>query len=381
MINPNNLLDLLEKEVGNFITGVPDSQLKPFCQEIVSKYGYNNEHHIVGANEGNSVALAAGYYLATKKVPVVYLQNSGLGNIVNPVASLTDPFVYGIPVIYFVGWRGEPGIKDEPQHKKQGLITLELLETIGIKSYILDKSSTIENINDILENDFASLKEQGKSIAFVVKKGAFDKSEGSFPKTEALMTREYAISTIADKLAFNDFVVSSTGKISRELFEHQKNENPKMNSHNFLTVGCMGHASSIALSIALNSNNRRTWCFDGDGAVLMHMGSLATIGTIKPSNFIHIVFNNSSHESVGGMPTVANKINLCDIAKACGYKKTFKIESKEELKQLLSNENLEKDSPILLEVIVSTGSRLDLIRPDSTPEENKEAFMKELQNA
>ncbi len=378
MISPRALLEYIETKGVNFFTGVPDSQLQAFCLGLYQSYGENPKKHIVAVNEGNAVALGAGYHLATGKYPLVYLQNSGLGNAVNPATSLTDSAVYGIPVLYMVGWRGEPGKHDEPQHVKQGEITLDLLKTLGIESFVIDPDSTYEAFTSHFESTLLPLLEQGKSVAIVVKKGAFEKPVGSFPAQETELSREEVIQQLATVTTENDVIVSTTGKISRELFEYRKTSGSPYSSHDFLTVGSMGHASAIALSVALQHPEKRVWCLDGDGAFLMHMGSLATIGTLQPKNLIHVVLNNGSHESVGGMPTVADKIDMASIVKGAGYNGTAHITGKEELQALLETFSALPEGPLFVEIKVASGSRADLIRPDTTPSHNKEMFMKTL---
>jgi phosphonopyruvate decarboxylase len=378
MIDALKLLDYLKSNEFYFYTGVPDSQLQSLCFSIYKKYGTRNKQHIVAVNEGNAVALAAGYHLATNKIPVVYMQNSGLGNAVNPISSLTDPSVYGIPIVYFIGWRGEPDLHDEPQHFKQGSITLELLDSLGIIYIILDKNSSLETIKTAFKTTLSKELEAGKSVAFVVRKGAFDKVEGSFPLNKNHFAREYVIRKIVDALDINDQVISTTGKISRELFEYRKTTNSPCKNHDFLTVGSMGHASAIALSIALHYPGKTIWCFDGDGAALMHMGSLAIIGDMAPKNFIHIVFNNMSHESVGGMPTIADTSDFCGIASASKYRSVRKIVTQQELDNFLLLDFKTLSKPAFVEIMVQNGSRSDLIRPDTTPQQNKKAFMESL---
>lgn len=357
----------------NFFTGVPDSQLRPLCDYLINTYGIS-DRHIIAANEGNAVALAAGYHLSTGKIPCVYLQNSGIGNIINPVASLLNDKVYAIPCIFIIGWRGEPDVHDEPQHIFQGEITLKLLEVMDIEYVIIDKSTTEEN----LKREITKLKDVlklGKSVAFVVKKGALTYENVVEYKNNNMLLREDIIRTIVDA-AGDDVIVSTTGKTSRELFEiREKNGQP--HNKDFLTVGSMGHSSSIALGIALNKPNTRVWCIDGDGAALMHMGAIATIGAKKPTNFIHIVINNGAHESVGGQPTVANEIKFPKIALSCGYKNSFYVDNLNQLKTIL-NEIKDKSGPIFIEVKSSIGSRDDLGRPTTTPIQNKEAFMRYL---
>jgi phosphonopyruvate decarboxylase len=356
-----------------FYTGVPDSQLKPLCDYLMDTYGISNKH-IIAANEGNAVALAAGYHLSTGKIPCVYLQNSGLGNIINPIASLLNDKVYAIPCIFIIGWRGEPHVHDEPQHIFQGEITLKLLEIMDVEYLIIDKNTTEED----LKSEIIKLKhvfKLGKSLAFVVKKGGLIYEKMVEYKNDNVLLREDIIRTIVD-VAGDDVIVSTTGKTSRELFEIREE---KGQSHNkdFLTVGSMGHSSSIALGIALNKPNTRVWCIDGDGAALMHMGAMATIGAKKPTNLIHLVINNGSHESVGGQPTVANEISFQKIAQNCGYKDSYCIANLNQLKATL-NEIEHKEGPIFIEVKTSIGSRDNLGRPTTTPIQNKVAFMKYL---
>lgn len=380
MLSPESFIDFLNSKEIDFFTGIPDSLLQSFCIALYSRYKNGSKNHIVAVNEGNAVALAAGHYLATGKTPLVYLQNSGLGNSVNPAISLTDPKVYGIPVLYVIGWRGEPGVHDEPQHIRQGEITCELLHVMGITYKIVDQTTTIEHLKLWYDDEFKYLLQEGKSVAFVVRKGSFEAPKGSFPPTPASMSREFVIQQITDSLTSNDYVISTTGKISRELFEYRKTKESPQAAHDFLTVGSMGHASSIALTISVNHPKKKIWCLDGDGALLMHMGSLALIGTMKPKNFIHVVLNNGSHESVGGMPTVATSIDLCDIAKACGYSYTLQIRDIDQLKSSLLDLKSGFNGPVFIEIFVSSGSRSDLIRPDTSPSHNKEQFMNALKS-
>lgn len=355
----------------DFYTGVPDSQLKALCNYLMDKYGCDPAHHIIAANEGNAAALAAGYHLATGKVPVVYLQNSGLGNIVNPVASLLNEKVYGIPCLFIVGWRGEPGVHDEPQHVFQGEITLPLLETLGIPYFVIDKTTTPEQVKAKLD-EYRALFAQGRQAAFVIRKGALEYSGKPVYGNSHTMTREAAIGQIL-AAAGDDSVVSTTGKASREVFEYRAAKS-QGHGHDFLTVGSMGHSSSIALGIALQKKDRQVWCLDGDGASLMHLGAMAVIGTSRPANLIHIVLNNEAHESVGGMPTAAGSVDLPAIARACGYPAVFSADSPETLEQALEAAK-EGKQLTFIEVKCALGARDDLGRPTTTPQENKAAFM------
>lgn len=354
-----------------FYTGVPDSQLRALCDYLMNEYGIS-KHHIIAANEGNAVALAAGYHLSTGKVPVVYMQNSGIGNTVNPVASLLNEEVYAIPSIFIVGWRGEPGVHDEPQHIFQGKITQKLLDDLDIDSCIVSKDTTEEEVKGKMETFQLELN-QGKSVAFIIRKNALEYENKIKYLNNNVLNREEVISNIL-RIAKDDLIISTTGKASRELFEARE-KNGQGHEKDFLTVGSMGHCSSIALSVALNNIQKRVWCIDGDGAALMHMGSLAVIGNMNPCNLVHVVLNNEAHESVGGMPTVASKANLCGIAQNCGYKNVFSVDTEAELGKVLAKLK-DINELTFIEIKVSLDSREDLGRPTTTAIENKQKFMK-----
>jgi len=362
----------LIREIGaDFYTGVPDSQLKALCNYLMNTYGIDKNHHVIAANEGNCTALAAGYHLATGKVPVVYMQNSGEGNIINPVASLLNDAVYAIPVLFIIGWRGEPGVHDEPQHVYQGKVTCKLLEDMDIAYSVIDKETDIDDISAGMK-EYKELFAQGKSAAFVVKKGALSYDEKVIYKNDYEMSREEIIRHIV-KYTDDDIIVSTTGKASRELFEIRE-ANGQDHSRDFLTVGSMGHSSSIAMGIAINKPQARVWCIDGDGAVLMHMGSMALMGSNKLTNMIHIVINNGAHETVGGMNTVADDIDLTGVAKACGYPNAVCVDSYEDLDKALEEAKNKKELSFI-EVKCAIGARDDLGRPTTTARENKEALM------
>ena len=358
----------------DFYSGVPDSQLKALCNYLMNTYGIDEHHHVIAANEGNCTALAAGYHLATGKVPVVYMQNSGEGNIINPVASLLNDKVYAIPVVFIVGWRGEPGIHDEPQHIYQGEVTVKLLEDMDIKTFVIGKETTDEEVETAMA-EFKNVLAQGKDVAFVIRKGALSYDEKVVYKNDNTMVREDIIKHIV-KVTGEDPIVSTTGKASRELFETRV-ANGQSHKYDFLTVGSMGHSSSIALGVAINKPEQKIWCVDGDGAVLMHMGSMAVLGANKPKNLVHVVINNGAHETVGGMPTVAGSIDLVGVAKACGYPYAVKVESFEDLDKELQAAK-ERNELSLIEVSCSIGARDDLGRPTTTALENKENFMEYL---
>lgn len=363
---------LLEIIGADFYTGVPDSQLKALCDYLMNTYGIDQKHHIIAANEGNCVGLAAGYHLATDKVPVVYMQNSGEGNIINPVASLLNDKIYAIPMVFIIGWRGEPGIHDEPQHIYQGEVTVKLLDDMGISSFIIGRDTTDDEAASKMAV-FNDLLERGKQVAFVVRKGALEYDKKVVYKNDNKMCREDIIRHIT-AVSVEDPIVSTTGKASRELFEIRE-ANGQGHQYDFLTVGSMGHSSSIALGVAFNKPDRKIWCIDGDGAMLMHMGSMAVIGTNAPKNMVHIVINNGAHETVGGMPTVAAKMDIVAFAKACGYPNTVCVDSFEALDAEL-NRAKSRNELSLIEVKCSIGARANLGRPTTTALENKENYMK-----
>lgn len=358
----------------DFYTGVPDSQLKALCNFLMVKHGIDPLHHVIAANEGNCVALAAGYHLATGKVPVVYMQNSGEGNTINPLASLTNEKVYAIPMLFIIGWRGEPGIHDEPQHIFQGEITLQLLKDMDISYFIVDADTT-QDVLQMTMTDFRTIFSQGKSAAFVIRKGAFSYNVNPEYTNTNILKREDIIRHITS-ITEEDPIISTTGKASRELFEIREAEH-KEHKYDFLTVGSMGHSSSIALGIAANKPDKKIWCIDGDGAVLMHMGAMAVIGSVKPHNLVHIVINNAAHETVGGMPTVAGNIDLPGIARACGYPYAVCVQSFLELDDELSAAK-SRNTLSFIEVKSAIGAREDLGRPTTTAKENKENFMEYL---
>lgn len=366
-----NFVKILDAD---FYTGIPDSQLKELCNYLMHTYGVNGKHHIIAANEGNCTAVAAGYHLATGKVPVVYMQNSGEGNIINPVASLCNEKVYGIPVIFVIGWRGEPGVHDEPQHIYQGEVTIKLLDDMGIANYVIGKDTKEEEIEARMK-EFKTLLEKGKQVAFVIRKGAFEYDGKVRFTNKYTMLREDIIKHIV-AVTREDIIVSTTGKASRELFEIRE-ATGQTHGTDFLTVGSMGHSSSIAFGIALQKPDKKIWIIDGDGAMLMHMGSMAVIGSYAPKNIVHIIINNTSHETVGGQPTVADKINIVEIAKGCGYPNAMSVDNFDDLDRAL-NDAKERDELSLIEVKSAIGARADLGRPTTSAKENKEAFMKYL---
>lgn len=370
MISPKFFIDKLEALGIDFYAGVPDSLLKNICAYISDNL--DERHNIITANEGGAVGLAAGYHLATGKIGCVYMQNSGEGNIINPLASLTDKEVYNIPLLLLIGWRGRPGVHDEPQHVKQGKITTGLLNTMGINYDVLSKDE--DKAAKQMEHAVSLIQSTNEVYALVIEKDTFESYTLQREEKNSLsLSREEAIQTVAAATDVKDAIVGTTGMISRELFEYREKMH-EGHERDFLTVGAMGHASQIALGIAMEQPERTIWCFDGDGACIMHMGAMAIVASKNPKNYIHVVFNNGAHDSVGGQPTVGLKINIPAIAKAVGYKAVYSVDDKGALEKVL-NEIKEMDGPILLEIKVKKGNRKDLGRPTTTPIQNKLALM------
>ena len=383
------------KEVGiDFFTGVPDSLLKSFCAYVTDTCG---ESHVIAANEGGAVGLAAGHYLATGKPALVYMQNSGQGNAVNPLCSLVDPDVYSIPMVILVGWRGEPGVKDEPQHVKQGKVTVSLFETLGIPTEILpeDESAALELTRKMVEK----AKAESRPVALVVRKGLFAEYKLQNKDADiASVRREDAIEGVLRGLPEDAVIVSTTGMISREVYETRERLG-QGHERDFLTVGSMGHAIMIALGIAKAQPKRKVYCLDGDGASIMHLGNMAIAGQSGCENLTHIVFNNAAHDSVGGQPTVGGKIDFEKIAEELGYNVLQSPQDQycgniiagvneiaDGMKWLVSMaEQAEQRAPdgtdglprkpnfILFKV--AKGARKDLGRPKEPPQVNKALFM------
>ncbi|MCI7576994.1 MAG: phosphonopyruvate decarboxylase [Spirochaetia bacterium] len=372
MISPKYFYDSLIANGTDFFAGVPDSLLKNFCAYITDNAPADK--HIISANEGSATALATGYHFATGKIPLIYMQNSGEGNMINPLLSIVDPDVYSVPMMIVIGWRGEPGVHDEPQHIKQGKVTCDLLDAMKIPYSILGADNCNKCLDKALAKAYEYIKANNAPYALVIKKGTFeDYTLQNNTTVEADMSREEAIEKIMLSAPETAAFVSTTGMASRELYE-LRDKHGQGHSKDFLTVGGMGHASQIALSIAMQKKDRLIYCIDGDGASIMQMGGMATIGTRNPSNMVHIVLNNGAHDSVGGQPTVGRQIDLCGIAKACGYGNVVKASTKEELDAILKDKNT-FDKLTFIEVLVRKGARKDLGRPKTTPQENKKAMM------
>jgi len=365
MVSPADFYEMLSAKGIDFFTGVPDSLLKNFCAYVEDHASVN----IITANEGNAVGLAAGHYLATGKPALVYMQNSGIGNAVNPLISLMDEDVYKMPVFLLIGWRGEPGVKDEPQHVKQGKVTLSLLEAMGIDYAVLDEQSSPDRVWQQAKPVLVA----EKPFALVVKKGVFgDYKLEKVKKDISELEKERAIEIVAAALGQDDLIVSTTGKISRELFEIRERRG-ESHAADFLTVGSMGHTSQIAMGIAASRPSKRVYCFDGDGSVLMHMGSLPVNASLARENFRHVVFNNAAHDSVGGQPTVAGELSLTEMAAASGYRGVKSVDNEADLQKALGE--LTSGDIQFLEVRVKKGSRKELGRPTITPQECKQNFM------
>jgi phosphonopyruvate decarboxylase len=373
MIDTEFFFKCLLKNNINFFSGIPDSLLKNICAYISDHT--DSKNHIIAANEGNALAIGIGYHLATGKLPLIYMQNSGLGNIVNPLLSLSDPEVYSIPMLLMIGWRGQPGIKDEPQHKKQGKVTIEMLETMGVPYQILSTDKTNEQAYEIIKTATIEALNNNSPYAIVVQKDVFSKyTTKNDDSVNYELLREDAIKAIVKNLDDKDIIISTTGVASRELFEYRVETNRGHNK-DFLTVGGMGHANQIALGIAIQKPNRKVFCLDGDGGALMHMGSIAINGNVKCNNFRHIILNNGAHDSVGGQPTVGFNIDFQNIAKASGYDLVLGAETNKEIAE--SMETLKKfDGKVFFEIKVRKGFRKNLGRPTTTPKKNKEDLMK-----
>ncbi len=365
-MNTSEFYNALRAQGLEMFCGVPDSCLKELCACVTDNTPF--EKNIIAANEGNALAIAIGHTLATGKPAVVYMQNSGLGNIVNPMLSLSDEEVYNIPSLFIIGWRGMPGEHDEPQHVKQGKLTLPLLETMGIAYEVLEDVSQVAKA-------CAYMAETQKPFALVVKKGTFDAYPKKALSQPYTLTREKAIQTVLSLMGEKDIVISTTGMISREVYENRTSH-----EKDFLTVGGMGHASSIAFGVAINKPDRTVYCLDGDGAFLMHMGAAPVIASRKLPNLKHIVFNNEAHDSVGGQPTIMGGVDIPAVVKASGYAAAYQADDEDSIRRVW-NDFVSTAAPCLLEIKVKTGSRKDLGRPKEKPVENKAAFMSFVQGA
>jgi phosphonopyruvate decarboxylase len=370
MIDVEHFFDALTAEgIVNF-SGVPDSLLKNICAYIFDNTAPSQ--HLITANEGSAIALAVGQYVATGRPSLVYMQNSGFGNAINPLLSLADKKVYGVPMLVMVGWRGEPGVADEPQHLKQGEIMEDLLSVCGLPAIIIDAETV--DIEFVLKSAIKQAVDYSQPVVLLIRKGTFGSYKlKNIEQNISNESREDAIETVVEASGANDIFVSTTGMASRELFEIRIRNN-QSHDRDFLTVGSMGHANMIALGIAKNTN-RHVFCIDGDGATLMHLGNLTSTGLSGAHNLIHIVLNNAAHDSVGGQPTCASKVDIPLIARACGYESAKTTSNINEIRRYIEIFK-QQPGPHFLEVKVKIGSRRDLGRPTSSPVRNKEALMK-----
>ena len=376
MIHPKEFDIFLREEFGvDSYFGVPDSTLQNFCRYLVDSYGVCGKH-VVGVNEGNCVAFGAGRHLATGKPACVYMQNSGLGNAVNPILSLTSGEVYKIPLVFIVGWRGAPGEPDEPQHIAQGSRTEKMLELLDLDYIVLDSKSTVGETRRAAAG-FKKRLDIGEGVAFLVRKGAFESVNYAQAKESSGIIREQALEKIISAFP-DDTFFGTTGMTSREVFEIRERMG-MAHGNDFLAVGSMGHVSAIALGAAsVLSKKRRIWCLDGDGAALMHMGAMATIGAGETGGFIHVLLNNASHESVGKIPTSAGQIDFSGIARACGYDMVLKVQTYEELARALDEINSPLPGKVFIEVLIAVCARGDLGRPTIAPQDSKVQFMDNL---
>lgn len=351
---------LIEHNI-NFFTGVPDSLLKDLCAYITDNT--TKEQHIIACNEGNAIAIAAGYNLGTNQIPLVYLQNSGLGNIINPITSLVNDSVYNIPMLIIIGWRGQPGKKDEPQHITMGKQIGNLLKSLEIEYSILpDYNDGAKNSIDIAVE---YMKKTNKPYVLLIANHSFNKYKlKNIDLNNYTFSREELLHFIMNNINNSDTIISTTGMLSRELYEYRINNNEPIKD--ILNVGAMGHCSSIGLGLSLTNTNKKVIVLDGDGSVLMHMGAIAINGSNAGKNYKHIIFNNGAHDSVGGQKTEGFNIKFQQIAETCNYNTITcedynnEIKINESIKKLL-----ESDGPVLLELRCKKGARSDLGRPNN----------------
>jgi len=373
-LNPAHFFMLLRAHGTDFFSGVPDSLLKDICAYITDNV--KQSQHVIAANEGTALAMAAGHHLATGKIACVYLQNSGLGNTINPLLSLCSQKVYAIPALLLIGWRGEPGKKDEPQHLLQGALTPTMLQHMGVPYEILPDYA--EGAFEVITKAYAHMEKEKEPFALLVKKETFEKyrlsGQAEVFSGNDMLHREEILEEVIECFPSSP-LVTTTGFTSREMFELRVQKS-QSHRHDFLTVGSMGHCSSIALGVAL-STSRDVLCIDGDGAALMHMGSFATIAKCRLKNFKHVLINNAVHDSVGGQPTGSVQIDFPGIARACGYQEAMRARSTEEVKNALMKLK-ETPGPCFLEIQALPGARADLGRPTTSTHQNKDAFMSHL---
>ena len=373
MVNLQSLFEALDRTGVKFFTGVPDSLLNDFCLYMMNNIP--DSRHVMAANEGNAISIAAGNYMATGNIPLVYMQNSGIGNATNPLLSLTHDCVYGIPLIMVIGWRGDPSINDHAQHKKQGELTPVLMKDMDIPYEILDNDDTVIEKFTWAVN---KAREISSPVALIAKKAILTQKEKKqvYPESP-LMNREEAVSAVIDVFGEDAVYLGTTGRATREVHE-QLRMHGISEGHEWQNVGSMGHVSSVGLGLALALPDKRIVVFDGDAAVVMHMGSLATNCRYKASNLIHVVLNNGVNESVGGQQSAGQLIDLTGVAKSCGYRNVgHAIKTKEELQHVLKTLP-GNDMPTFVDVYVRQGIRPDMPKLNINHKEQKEALMKYL---
>lgn len=373
MLDAQGVFEAFAGEGIEFFTGVPDSLLKDFCAYVTDHVA--PDMHVIAANEGNAIALAMGHYLGSGKPALVYMQNSGCGNAVNPLLSLADPEVYAIPMVLMVGWRGMPGTPDEPQHVKQGRIMTGLLDALGLPTYELPDEPAAAAAT--IAGACSRARAEATPVVLLVRPGSFARyTPRAATATGLPMAREDAVKHIIDAAHGDTVVVATTGKTSRELYEYRIARGDG-HAKDFLTVGGMGHAASIALGLARARPERKVLCLDGDGAALMHLGAMAIIGQSGQRNLLHVVVNNGAHDSVGGQPTVAFAVDLGGVATACGYREVVVTDEPGALAAAV-RQLQDAPGPAFLEVRVNKGARDDLGRPRGSPRENRDALMRNL---
>jgi len=367
LIKAEELIKELKKIDIDFFCGVPDSLMSDFSKSL--HFDFKNKNHLIASNEGSALGMSMGYHLKTNKVPLIYMQNSGFGNFINPYVSLLHKEIYNIPFVMLVGWRGEPSKPDEPQHLVQGKITEDLLNLLQIEYIHMDENS---ELNQIINKIDKGIKRK-KQFAVLIKKNSFLKDSRNFENDHKLLKRFDALNNIIELFGTNSIYISTTGKLSRELYSLRKKEG--ILNDDMYVVGGMGHASSIALGILEYEHEKNIVCLDGDGSLLMHMGQLAMVAEKKYKNFYHVVFNNSSHESVGGQPNLYSKIKREILFKSFGYEKICIIDNLKEFENLNLN-NIK--GPAYIEIKVQNSSSENLPRPEDDVEKYKSFFMKKL---
>ncbi len=413
MLSCENFRRICGKHGFDFFSGVPDSTFRSWMTyldtggnkshlEIGGKGGSGDPDltNIIAVNECEAAAICAGYHLSTGKIGVLYMQNDGFGKTVNPLSSLCNPEVYSIPILLMIGWRGEPGKKDAIQHHRMGKILQPLLDLLDIPHEIMP--SRIEEADRVLEKAREYMEKNSRPFAVIVRKGTFEDSllEDSLPGKATHGThvaeqpvlesrslgREETLGIIMKHLESHldgeEIIVSTTGKLSRELFEYSSGRK-KGSGNDFYNIGAMGCAQSIALGIALQRKDRKVFVFDGDGSILMQMGALVTAGHYSPDNLFHFVFDNGAHDSTGGQPTCSDTVDLTRVAAACNYRYAETVNDAEGLRDAMRRIILKGaagvEGPAMLVVKVKKGARDDLTRPDREPVEYKEEFMRALE--